>query len=285
MALFDQPRAKKQSAFKTTLWFDKTPGTHLVRPVDIDNAQHIEQHSINKTGVKCLGVETCPVCQTNRQIYAEHPKDGNKQPGYIAKSERFFMNLLDKTDVKICPNKECGHAIKAENDQFPTACPKCNTLIVTVLPQPYNKVVVFSFGVKVFDQLYRLGHNTGKPVLGESGGVVYQPDGTPVMEYPGLGMFDIELITAGSGVESTMIAKAAKPVVFNVQEVRAEDLFDLTKAYHELTPEEMTAFRKGTQLRDIYAARKTSEPVVASKNESGLAEMKKNLERMYSDAE
>ena len=207
-------------------------GANLVRVLD-DDYLAVETHFINRSSVACSG-ESCPVCLNNRTLIRENPDTFRDVKGYYPKSTRFFINVFDRTPVKVCPN--CKTDIKQTN--LP-ACPECNAVIMQEPITPLNKVKVLSKGKTLFEQLVQLEN------------AITDEDGTRI----GLKNFDITLMVAGAGKTQTtspiFTGKRGAPV-----EVPADQLYDLERAVVRLTPSEIKDLQMGVSLGDIYKARK-----------------------------
>jgi hypothetical protein len=252
-----------EQTFKKTEFIDLPAGQSVIRVID-ESAVDFFTHYVKNITVKCLGAN-CPICKNNQKIYVENPKNYRNIPGYNSKSQRFYVNVLDKTLVKICPN--CGAETKAINNMFPNGCSACNTMIVSVQPHPLNKVKVFSKGVQVFEQLE--AYSTS--ILDESG------------EPLGLTNFDITIMVTKQGKQTTTIAipqpQAREPLQYN-----KEDLFDLSKAIIELTESELLDLQRGVQLRDIFLTRnaeKKSDVVLNDNIQELESDIQANINELF----
>lgn len=218
--------------FKKQEFITLGQGQHLIRVLDEDYLE-VQTHFVNKSSIKCLGAD-CPICKNNRIIIQENPETFKDVKGYLPRASRFFINVLDRTNVKICP--KCGEEIKAVG--LP-ACPECNQSIISTPVTPLNKIKILAKGKTLFEQLVQLEN----AILDDSGSRI------------GLTNFDIQLMVMGSGKTTTTTpiytGKPGTP-----PEYKAEDKFDLEKAVITLTPEEITDFLRGIGLKDIYTARR-----------------------------
>lgn len=258
MSFFESTK-KQQVSFDKPIYLQLTPGTHVIRILQ-DNAIGFFQHWLGSP-IKCLG-DDCPQCKQNKVILAEHNnnfKEASQVKGFIWKNERGAVNVLDRTPVKVCP--ECETEIKAVDDIFPTACPKCNHMIVNVKPHPSNKIKIFSRAGSVFEKIALFGKTT------------LDEEGNPLP----LTSFDIELLVSGN----TTIPRKTNNM--DKVEFNPEDLHDLERAYIVLTPEEMEQKMRGVSLGDIFAARKVTTPEspkeMATPEE--VAKVNKNLSELF----
>lgn len=242
MPLSPIPEKTKGSDFKKQEFITLSQGSHTIRVIDDDYVE-VETHFVNKSSIKCLG-ENCPICSNNRIIIKENPETFRDIKGYLPKSSRFYINVYDKTPVKICPT--CNAEVKQTS--IP-ACPACNAMLVTVPITPLNKIKILAKGKTLFEQLVQLEN----AILDDEGNRI------------GLKNFDIQLMVAGAGKTTT-----TTPIYTGKRgsdpEYKPEDKFDLSKAVITLTPPEIKDFLTGVGLKDIYTARRLSEDTQAIPN-------------------
>lgn len=225
-----QPRQTKKTEFVNL------NSTAVVRV--LSNSYHtVETHYINKATVACLG-EDCPVCATNKTIILQNPETFREDPRYFPKRKVCMVNVLDKTPVKTCPN--CS----AESGAQAQVCAKCNAILSAVQAAPSNKVKVLSRGVTLFEHLGAISN----AILDGSG------------EKLGLTAYDITLMVAGTGKEKTITpipgTPSAEPLLESGKDL---DSYDLDKVVISLTPPEMLDLQRGVSLRDLFAARRSSD--------------------------
>jgi hypothetical protein len=254
-----QHKATK-TEFKKTEFINLAEGTNVIRILDADY-KAVETHYINRMSIKCLG-DDCPVCANNRVIIQENPDTFRDIKGYIPRSTRYYINVYDKTPVKICP--KCGEEVKHLNL---ASCPKCRESLISVPVGPLNKVKLLSKGVTLFEQLAALEN------------AILDAQGTPL----GLTNFDLILMVKGSGKETvTTPIYTGNPGV--KPEVNPEDLYDLEKAVITLTDAEIIDLLKGTDLKDIYTARRlSSDPKSAKINTTPNGVLPQSLEDAAND--
>jgi len=232
-------RTATESKFRKTNFISLPTGTTSTIRILDEKATDSYYHYIGRYSVKCLGSD-CPVCASNREIYMQDNEEFRKNPSYFGRRTRYFVNVLDKTLAKRCDS--CGADIK---EVHLVICPKCQTSIATVTPQPINEVRVLSKGPQLFeDQLSVLDT------------AVTGPDGEPL----GITGFDINLVVRGTGKDTvtTAIPNAAStaPVVLKEE----DEIYDLSEALIILQPSEMLELVSGVSLRDIFVARGSNEP-------------------------
>jgi hypothetical protein len=250
---FGMPEPTK-TLFKKTLFFSPEPGTHILRFLEPTvKAAQIDQHWLpaSKTSVKCLG-ENCPICENNRLLLAENPgKKYNEIKGLNFPTLYAHINVLDKTPVKICPNPKCGHEVKADvTGNFPPVCPHCITVQTQTLV--VNEPVGISGKVKNISLSRTLA---GQVDAQEKGKLDTEGNPIPITAY------DFEVFIVTSGDKKNIIFKA-HPEWNAVETVPEDALFDNNNSVMKLERDELIALLKGTQLRDIFAARKEAKVTV-----------------------
>ena len=231
---FEWEKTKSGSGgnFKRTEFLKLTPGTHTVRIVQKVPKKYY-QHWFGG-GVECLG-EECPQCAQNQRIIDDNNGDydvAKKVEGFVKRDARGAVNVVDRTPIKICP--ECGAENRPTNNEFPSACWSCTTLITDVAPKVTNNVKVFSRAASVFDQLYDLDKHT----LDKEGNVV------------GINNFDVSLYIVGNNCVPVPTENR------EVLEVDESKFYDLEKVALKLSAEEMTQRMKGVSIKEIFQARK-----------------------------
>lgn len=236
---------KDKSQFKKLDFFKLTQGIHRVRFLD----EEVYQTAVHflpsgKFSVKCLG-ENCPICQRDRKIMLERPDDFKEDPNFIPTQYRYFFNVLDRTNVKVCPN--CG----AENKQsvfsnekwvFSATC-GCGAFITDVSPTPSNKVKLLSTGSTFGTDLRALSMS----VLDDNGDSI------------GINSFDVGIVVTGTGFNKR---SNLQPLTKYMDEVKVnpEDLYPSDSGYITLSPEEILDALRGVSLRDLFTARGNSTP-------------------------
>jgi len=224
-------------------------------------AKKIYTHFLNrKYAVECLGNE-CPICARNSEIYNKDNKNYSKDPDYVARQKRYYVNVLDKTLVKKCP--ECGTEYNNLNAGL---CNKCSKTLND--PEPSNTVKVLSKGPAVFSQFNDI-HNA---VLDDAG------------EKLGINNFDLVLVVNGRGKDTkiTVIPEAHK----NKPVEGTYELFDLSNSTIELEPDEMLDVQRGVSLKDIFAARRAEKeaefPPKEVVSEETLADVTDAVNKLFS---
>lgn len=211
-----------------TEFFDFTPGDHTIRVLN-EKAHAEKTHWIKNLRIKCLGSE-CPICKNYPD---EYPRAG------------FFVNVLDLTEVKVCPS--CSKHVKAVLGKFPQNCPSCGAHIASITPKVSNKIVVLSGGKRLFvDQL------------------------APIYDtYGDLRKFDLDMLVTGINRERQIVVRKTK-VSSNINLPDESQLYNLKDIVIRLTPDEMLRLRnENVLLKDIYMAREDFRPNEAVKESSG----------------
>jgi hypothetical protein len=266
MSFFE--KSNGESRFKKTEYLKLTPGTHTVRIIEKVGRKYY-QHWLGG-GVECLGTLDCPQCRQNRQIlddiggdYKEAYKEAVKVEGFVTRSARGAVNVLDRTPIKICT--KCGTENRPTNNVFLAGCSSCSELITDVAPTVTNNIKVFSRAASVFEQIADL----------ES--AVLDEEGNP----RGLTNFDLTLHVVGN----TTVPVPAD----NYEEVEFDenDLYDLDTVAIRLSAEEMEKRMKGVSFKEIYQGRRTdvyddADETSVEVDKEKVAEIESEVEEMFS---
>jgi predicted RNA-binding Zn-ribbon protein involved in translation (DUF1610 family) len=236
-------QSSKESNFKKVEYIDLPAGNTIIRILQPQTYDYFV-HYINGAYIMCLG-EECPICASNRKLISENPDSFREIKGWSSRSERHSVNVFDKTPVKVC--SACKKEVKKVGTNFPPACPGCGQVIVGEEIKPLNKVKVLSRGKTLFENFNGIENS----VLDEAGNPI------PLTSY------DFTLFVTGSGRETniTVIPMVDKKEPLEIAE---DALFDLAKTVISVTPEEMQEVQRGVSIKDIFAARKASEPKEAT---------------------
>jgi DNA-directed RNA polymerase subunit RPC12/RpoP len=244
--------------FTKTKFFVWTPGEHTIRILDEDVPAHL-CYWFGSGHVKALGADD-PQATLNKRIRMENPDNFKKVKGYRQLTTRYFMNVLDRTAVKICP--ECGREGKAIQGEFPNVCPICKEGILTgVKAAPLNEVRVLQGGKTLFEQFVEKQLTTKD----EEGNEI------------GVQNFDIKLVVVGTGAQRTTVALV--DVGRDEVVVPPDQLYDTTKMIPEVTEEEMEKLVAGVSLRDLLAGRRaepsttTASPDVEETSEEAVDDL------------
>jgi len=232
-------QASTKSDFKKVEYIKLPAGNTIIRILQPKTYDYFV-HYINAAYLMCLGDE-CPICASNRKLISENPEKFREIKGWSSRSERHSVNVLDKTLVKICSG--CKEEVKKVGANFPTTCPGCGVVIVAEEIKPLNKIKVLSRGKTLFENFNGIENS------------VLDDEGNPVP----LTSYDFTLFVTGTGRETniTVIPMVDKKEPYEVVEA---ELFDLSKTVITVTPEEMKEVQRGVSIKDIFAARKASEP-------------------------
>ena len=224
-----------------------TVGTHVVRFLEAtEDARYDVTHFVvsptTKATIKCIGDE-CPICLNNRKIYLEHPKDAYNVPGFFGKSDKYTLNVFDKTVVKVCP--ECGAEINKAGAVFPPSCYKCDALISAVPEGPSNKVKLLQLSKTMAQQVTDI-----ETAMEDAEGNL-----VPITA------FDMIFKASTSNGKKTVTPIAA-PMSNAPVEVSPDMLLDKDQ-FMALEADEIIDFLKGVSLKDIFAARRATTTVEA----------------------
>jgi len=226
-------------SFNKTNFMKFDYGSHRVRL--LGNPNRVFTHFLRgKATIQCLGRE-CPICQNNKSIKAEHPDDFRNVSGYNNSSPRHYINVLDRTSVKVCPECQTENKPNIANEFSPT-CSKCNTFITDVEPMPSGKVKVINIS------------QTNADTLNTLDSTICNKDGEPI----GIENMDIIFMATQSGNRKNI---APMPDANATDEVNVPEdaLYDLETLVIKLEPDEIVQLQKGVTLRDIFASRRGEE--------------------------
>lgn len=236
------------STRRKVTYMELTPGVHLIRLLE-DNAKRFFVHWINNTTIECLD-EDCPICENNVRLMRELSKDKafRNAKDWSPPTKKFFVNVMDRTTVKVCGNPQCSYEVtrvlntQANKWVFPSTCPKCNGFVSDVEPTVSNKIKVLGKGTTLFDDF-----NTALTTELDD-----DMEPRPITSY------DFAVSSSGSGrdtkVKATPQSNRNDKVEFN-----PEDLYDLSSPVIRLTREEVLDFKRGVSLKDLFTARKAEE--------------------------
>lgn len=232
-----------ESNYKSTEYTKLVSGVPQQFRILSEKACHVEKHflPVTKISVLCLGEETCPVCQNNAKLMQGQPDVSPRQiKGFLAKQNRYSVNVLNRTVVKVAPSGNITFPIQG---QFPTNDAHTGELLVNIEAKPFNRVQVLERGPTLFSQLNSINDT------------VIDPDtGNPI----GLWKYDVVITASGSGRKMTTNV-IPYPNMNDEVNVPEEDLFALETLGIQLSPEEMMNAVRGVSLRDIFEARRATD--------------------------
>ena len=241
----DEPTRK---TFKKVNYLKLSQGQHRVRILqDPSTALVVYTHFlVTKTGeysVACLGDEGCPICDNNRRIILENPKEFRNIPGYFGRSKHYLLNVLDRTLVKTC--SQCQSEIKKVGNDFPSNCTntECAAFIINEKAHPANKVKALTIGNDTASRLEAIEKST----TNEQGDLLSLTD------------FDIVFVVEGVGREKKITPLPSLQYQDKV-EIPQDQLEDLQSVTMKLSAEEIMNLLKGISLKDIFNSRRTPQP-------------------------
>lgn len=231
----EDKKERKESKFKKTQFLELKDGTEsTVRILDPHEVKHYT-HYMGWVYVQCLG-EDCPICLNNKKIMYEHPEDYRDVRGWTPRRDRYYINVLDRTQTKVC--------VKCETENSATAelCSGCGAVLGAA--KPLEKVKVLSGSSKLFEDLKVLS----KTVRDEND------------ERVDIRTYDWLLITRGQKREKvTNVSPRYFPNKAGLLEVPAEELYDLQNAVIHLDADEMMDVFNGHSLKDVFAIRRAKK--------------------------
>ena len=231
------------SKFRKTEYIQLAQGENTIR--FLENATDRYAHFVNRAYVACLG-DDCPICENNKRIIYENRESFRDDKSYRPRSQRFYVNVMDKTRVKTCP--ACATVTK--NLSLAT-CPACATVLSDV--HPLNQIKVLAKGRELFESLVMLSNT----IRNEGDEVV------PITTY------DWTLVVSGTEKNTKTTPMPRWTGQGNVQDLFGQEAFPLENVLPELTREELVDLMNGASLKDIFAIRKAAKQVAKSENESG----------------
>jgi hypothetical protein len=199
--------------FKRIEWLRLRPGRFTIRIMEAESRK-VFAHWITGTGfIKCLD-DDCPICQNNNKIRAENPKDFRSVSGWNPWTTRYYVNVFDRTSVKVCPDKECfTDNYMNDTKEWPTTCYKCGGLLIDVEPRPSDRIKVLTRGVTLFNTL----QDIHEEITDEDDKLI------------GIMNYDVVLKVSGTGTDTTISVIADKGSNDKISFVD-DDLFDLGEA-------------------------------------------------------
>lgn len=239
--IFDTSEGTR-TTFEKPNYFYFDYGQHYVRILP-KITKKIYTHWIQGKGtLECIGDDECPICENNKRLMAEHPETFRNISGWRARTERHYVNVLDRTPVKVCPN--CQFEIKKDvTGGFPPVCKKCETFVTEIPVIISNKVKVANLNKSNADEIN--GYNES----------VLDKDGNPL----GIENFDFMfLVTRGAGANRKSISVMPEPERNDKVEIPDDALNNLENVSIRLTSDEMMHYLKGISLKDIFSARRTA---------------------------
>ena len=245
MSLFDVTEFPKgESTYRKPAYFKNVIGDHYVRVLP---QQYTKKwaHYYMGTYVTCIKDDdvSCPICDRNVKIRAEFPNDFRNGKGYCGLNQRFCVNILDRTNVIICP--KCNEEnIAGVSGKFNPACSSCGTILTGQRPAPLDKVKLLSGGPELFNILN--GFNES----------ILDDDDEPL----GLANFDVKIMCMKVSDRIKPIP-VPEPTRNDVLEVDEAELFDTEASVPVLSALEIGELARGVKMRDIYLARgRNSKP-------------------------
>lgn len=227
---------KRNTEYKKTEFMKMTDGnSYTVRILEPKSKKVFSHFLAKKYSVECPG-DDCPMCKRNSEIYARDDKNYYKDPDYVSRQKRYYVNVLDKTEVKTCG--KCG----AEYTNLNKSVCDCGEVLPE--PAPSNKVKVLSKGPTVFEDQLNVYH---KSIVDEQKEII------------GINNYDIQIVVSGRGkdTKTTVIPQPHR----NSPVPEGLELYDLDTLTIKLEPEEMLDVNRGVSLKDVFAARKAEQEI------------------------
>ena len=221
-------------------YFDLSYGSHKIRLLPEPKTIFVHYIPSSKVSIRCLGNE-CPICENNKLIKMQNPETYRDMPEYLGASKRFFVNVLDKTLVKVCPF--CGKENKKDlMNKYPPVCTVCSSFITDVQETVSNKVKIINFSESIANQINSFDAS------------ILDSDGTPL----GVTNFDLVLLVTPLGKKRQLsVIQDQDPASFEAVDLESLKpfMYNLDNAVIKLSREEIVLLLGGTSLRDIFIAR------------------------------
>lgn len=239
----------KNPKYRKTEFLNLTAGEHRIRILESMETKKYT-HYIGFAYVECLG-EECPVCENNKKILYEHPEDYREQRGWSPRSQRFYINILDKTLVRTCP--------KCHKETQEVFCPDCTN--PTSDPAPSNRVKVFSMGKQLLEDVKVLSRSVRNK----------QDERIDIRTY------DFILAVRGAKQSKTIsVAHKWYPGDEAFEDVKEDAFFDLENVAIKLSREEMLDLFNGASLKDIFAIRRAKRESI-NRTETGSEQLREDI--------
>jgi hypothetical protein len=228
----------RKSKYRKTEFMNLEAGEHRLRILEPMETKKYT-HYIGFAYIECLG-DDCPVCENNKRILYEHPEDYKQVKGWSPRSQRFYINVLDKTPAKGCP--KCG---LEKVNYAGELCPEDGVALQTLAP----RVKVLSMGSMLLEDI---------KVLSKS--VRNKQD-----ERIDIRMYDFILDIKGAKTSKvTNVAHKWYPGDEALEDLGEQELFDLSEVAVKLSREEMLDVFNGAKLKDIFVMRKAKRQIAES---------------------
>lgn len=233
------------SKFRKTEYIQLAQGENTIRILE-PSATDFYAHYVNRAYVKCLG-EDCPICENNKKIIFEDREGFRDNKSYRPRSQRFYVNVLDKSLAKVCP--ACGTATR---NLGLVSCPACASVLANA--SPLNKVKVLAKGKDLFEPLEMMSKTIRFP----------DNEVVPITDY------DWTLIVSGTDKNTkTNALPRWIPGQESEPDLMGQELFPLDSVLPELTREELVDLLNGASLKDIFAIRRAAKQVATNENSDG----------------
>lgn len=245
---------KEEFTFERPKYLRFVEGTPLVVRILDKKAYHVHKHWINrqKISLLCLG-DACPICERSEKIRLENPSGFRGDKSYVARQNRYMVNVLDRTPVIVDP--ETGEEYYSRKGNFPTVSSDGERSLVGLEPKPSNTIKVLERGRTLFENLLAIHNETG------------EFDDDDELVSGGLTTFDAKLVTLGSGTDMTISVIPLMTSNDDVAEILDQNELTphvLSSLGIQLTAREMEKVAyQGISLSDIFADRRSQEEAEA----------------------
>jgi hypothetical protein len=252
--------------FKKTKFFVWQPGQHRFRILE-DSAPLFQCYWFGRGFIQANDFDD-PQATLNRRIKLENPDNFKTVKGYKQIQDRYYMNVLDLTPVKICPN--CEAEVKSVNGTFPATCPACTVgVVANIEAEPLKQVRVLTGGKTLFEQF----PTTESKFLDENDEPIDIRAYDCIMHVVGVGSNRSSVVVADTDEDEN-------PRQYPI-EVPPEDLFNIYGIVPKVTDEEMEELIRGVSLSDIFAARKEADETDEDAPKADPEQVKKKVDDIF----
>ena len=212
----------RKPKYRKTEFMNLEAGEHRFRILEPMETKKYT-HYIGFAYIECLGDE-CPICENNKKILYEHPEDYKEVKGWSPRSQRFYINVLDKSPISEDGKYSPGSA-------------------------PINKVKVLSMGSRLLEDIKVLSKSVRNK----------QDERIDIRMYD----FILEIKGAKQN-KTTNVAHKWYPGDEAFEDIGEQELFDLSEVAIKLSREEMLDVFNGASLKDVFTMRRAKKQIADS---------------------
>lgn len=241
----------EQVEYRKPTYFTPQEGLHIIRILN-DTAWDTFQYRLGQSSI-IASEDATPIRDRNLMVKSRNPDNYWNDADYIKGSNRFFVNVWVKSEVKVHP-ESLERVTKDVSGNFPMTSQSGRIIPANAELTKENFVAIFNNGRRLFiEQLQEYWnqfndpshpkYNVSHPLTGKN-----------------LNEFDIELRVIGRGIHKSIIAS---PIITNVEPVPQDILdqkFALPDDLLRFTDAEIEQMLNGVSSRDVLKARGSNRP-------------------------